>query len=153
LNSRFICHHAHRAAEGVYFTHQMPFGDTAYRGVAGHLGDHSDIHRAKSSFRPQSGRNKRCFASGMPSAYHNNIVIDVKIRHDYHFSKAEISRWSHGFQLIQWASPHEITALRIGWLSAEHFSAHIKPGSRDEGPLQAGGIFLIPVAAETLGQS
>jgi hypothetical protein len=57
MNSGSISNTSHDAAQGVDFSHQMPFGYSTNRWVTGHLTDEVKVHRYQGSSRSQPGRS------------------------------------------------------------------------------------------------
>ena len=72
---------AHDATQGVYLPNQVPLGDAADGGIAGHLGDEIDIERVESGLQAHASRGHGGLASGVSGAHHDNVELFGKALH------------------------------------------------------------------------
>ena len=73
----------HDSAESVYLANEVPFGDAAYGGIAGHLGDQVDVEGKEGSLQPHAGCSHGRLASGVPCAYDHYVILFGKAKHAY----------------------------------------------------------------------
>ena len=74
LNPRRIGHTRHHAVQRVDLANQMPFAQSAYRGIAGHLANGLWLMRQQKRRRAHPRRGRRRFAARMAAANNNNVI-------------------------------------------------------------------------------
>ena len=68
-------HRAHDAAHGIHLADQVSFSDSAYGGIAGHLGDQIDIQRKKCRLQAHARCGHRGLTSCVTRADHYYIEL------------------------------------------------------------------------------
>ena len=86
LNSNRIRHFAHDAAERVDLADEMTLGNTADRGIAGHLRDQVGVHRDHHGAQSHAGAGTRGLAAGVAPTDHDNVERLIHLR--YYCSRA-----------------------------------------------------------------
>ena len=76
-----VRHFAHHPAQRVDLAHQVPFGDAADGGIAGHLRDQVQVHGDHGGAQPHARARPRGFASRVAGSDHHHVVPLV---HCYH---------------------------------------------------------------------
>ena len=71
----------HDPAQGVYLAHQMPLGDAAHGGVAGHLRDEIDVEGIEGGPQAHAGGGQGSFTSGVASTYHDKVELLGELLH------------------------------------------------------------------------
>ena len=75
LNKGMVNIHSHFSAQGIDFTHQMPFGAAADIRVAGHHGNRFHAYGKQYGLQSQSGAGQCRFTAGMTGSHHHHIII------------------------------------------------------------------------------
>ena len=83
----------HDSAERVDLADEVPLGDAANGGVAGHLGDQVEVHGNDGGLQAHAGGCHGCFATGVPGADYGDVEFFGKT---HGFSILRISQSSCG---------------------------------------------------------
>jgi hypothetical protein len=73
MNPCRICGFGHNPTQGIYFSHQMAFTDSADRWIAGHLAQRLDILRHQQRLRAHASRRQSRFAASVTPTHNNHI--------------------------------------------------------------------------------
>jgi hypothetical protein len=80
MDSRLIGQSSHEPSEGIYFPHQMTFGQPSDGRIAGHLGDRLEVERDQAGFEAHPSRGVSGLASRMAGSDDDHIE-DVRRSH------------------------------------------------------------------------
>ena len=75
LNAGLIGIDAHFTAQRIEFPHQMAFGRSTHRRIAGHQGDIVHRERREQRITANAGGSQCRFHTGMASTYHDHIIF------------------------------------------------------------------------------
>ena len=81
LDSHRVRDFAHDSAQGIHFAHQMALGDPAHGGIARHLRYQVHVQREQGCLQPHAGRGHGSFASSVPGADDDHIVLFSEPQH------------------------------------------------------------------------
>jgi len=74
LNHGLVCDDARIAAESIYLTDNLPFGNTTHGRVAGHLANGIDIHGNEERCGTHIGGGGSSLGTGMSGTNNNDII-------------------------------------------------------------------------------
>jgi hypothetical protein len=77
LDHALIGNYSREAAQGIYFAHELAFGDASHGGIAGHLANLCHVHGDEEDATAHVGSGRRRFIAGMSSSHDNHIILGV----------------------------------------------------------------------------
>jgi hypothetical protein len=75
MDAGFISDKTHYSAQGINLSHKLPFGQAAYRRVAGHLGNRLKMDGDEASIKAHDACRVGSFAAGVAGADDDNLVF------------------------------------------------------------------------------
>jgi hypothetical protein len=72
----------HQAIQRVYLSHELSLADATDSWIAGHGADRIGTHRHQGGLRTDAGGRRSGFASGVPAADNDNIIVNGNRAHD-----------------------------------------------------------------------